>query len=282
MLKIVTRIRKLFPTNPSEIKIIYHILNAKHQPGLMIDVGAHYGESFSIFADSGWEVHAFEPDLENRQKLEMRLGNSRKVVINSSAVSNKNERLVDFYANEVSTGVSGLLAFHSGHVYAGTVNTITLDKYIKEKKIDVVDLLKIDAEGYDLFVLKGLLSLNEIRPEMIICEFEDSKSTLLGYTFHDMALFLQEHKYKLMVSEWYPIIEYGTQHYWRKFIEYPCDLSDPDAWGNIFAVKNSTKFDLLRNKCDNISTRKKFSRMIMGKKLKACILKTLVWDDVYQ
>ncbi len=212
---------------------------------------------------SGKYTH-FEPDADNRKILEMRLGSHRKVVINASAVSDKNENQVDFYTNEISTGVSGLLAFHSGHVHAGTVNTITLDKYIREKKIDAIDFLKIDAEGYDLFVLKGLFSFNELRPEMIMCEFEDSKSSLLGYTFHDLAQFLQKQKYKLLVSEWYPILEYGAQHYWRRFIEYPCELSDPRAWGNIFAVKNSSIFDQLKRKCINISKRKKISRMFMG------------------
>jgi len=264
MPKITTKIRSLFPINPSEVRIAFHVLDAEQQPGLMIDVGAHHGESISMFAESGWQVHAFEPDPDNRKELEMRLDGHRKVVVNSSAVSDKNEHGVDFYTNEISTGVSGLLAFHSGHVHAGTVNTITLDKYIKEKNIDAVDLLKVDAEGFDLFVLKGLLSLNEVRPELIVCEFEDSKSLLLGYTFHDMAQFLQEHNFKLLVSEWYPILEYGAQHYWRKFIEYPCELSDPDAWGNIFAVKNTRKFNQLRRKCSSISKRKKFNRLIMG------------------
>lgn len=275
MPNLIAKVRKLFPVNPSEIRIAYNILNAGRQPGLMIDVGAHYGESLYMFADSGWKVHAFEPDPDNLQELELRVAHNKNVIINSSAISNKNEEAVDFFKHETSTGASGLLAFQSKHVLAGKVHSITLDRYINENNIAAINLLKVDAEGYDLLVLKGILELNTIRPEMIICEFEDSKSTLLGYTFNDMAQYLQDHNYKLIVSEWYPIIEYGTQHYWKRFIEYPCELSDADAWGNILAVEDNTMFNRLRDECDKLRKRKKLCRMISGSGINKHVSKSI-------
>jgi len=268
MLKLSSKLRRLFPVNPSETRIAFNILDAGMKPGLMIDVGAHYGESLGIFAESGWEVHAFEPDLDNRKRLEMCVAKNNKVKINTYAVSNKSENNVDFFKHRTSTGASGLLAYQSKHKYAGKVNTITLDMYIRRKNICSVDFLKIDAEGYDLFVLQGLLSLNKIRPKMIMCEFEDSKTKILGYTFHDIANFLQSHKYNLIVSEWYPIIEYGSQHYWRKFFEYPNALSDPNAWGNILALKDSNKFSQLKGLCGKIRLKKKFCRIIHDRNVK--------------
>ena len=94
ILKITTKIRSLFPINPSEVKIAYQVLSGWRQPGVMIDIGAHHGESIAMFAESGWEIHAFEPDPENRKELEMRLGDHRKVVINANAVSDKNQELL--------------------------------------------------------------------------------------------------------------------------------------------------------------------------------------------
>ena len=80
---------------------------------------------------------------------------------------------------------------------------------------------------------------------MILCEFEDRKTAPLGYTFHDMAKFLVDKGYRLVVSEWYPVVEYGKLHRWRRFAYYPCKLLDENAFGNIFAVHDETTYEAL-------------------------------------
>lgn len=82
------------------------------------------------------------------------------------------------------------------------------------------------------------------RPEAIVCEFEDLKTIHLNYTWRDMAEFLKELGYKIIVSEWYPIVKYGTTHNWRCFKEYPCELDDENAWGNFICFKDN---ELLNN-----------------------------------
>ena len=68
----------------------------------------------------------------------------------------------------------------------------------------------------------------------------------LGYDFHDLATYLQDQGYELIVSEWFPMVEYGMKHKWRQFENYPCELKDQKAWGNIIAVKDSTlKADIM-------------------------------------
>lgn len=49
-----------------------------------------------------------------------------------------------------------MIPFHESHKEVGTIDTITLSKYIEKKEIKEIDFLKIDTEGYDLFVLQGL------------------------------------------------------------------------------------------------------------------------------
>lgn len=51
--------------------------------------------------------------------------------------------------------------------------------------------------------------------------FEDNKTTCLGHDVHDMAQFLEEHGYSVVVSEWEPIAEYGTRHGWRRVRALP-------------------------------------------------------------
>lgn len=111
----------------------------------------------------------------------------------------------------------------------------TLAVLIREQALEAIDFLKIDTEGYDLFVLQGFPWESGVRPGAIVCEFEDAKTLNLGYSFHDMAGFLVDRGYRVWVSEWHPVLRYGVRHDWRSLARYPCELGADDAWGNLLA-----------------------------------------------
>ena len=202
------------------------------KPGTMIDVGAHWGTALAPFAMSGWDVYAFEPDPTNRNELKKRFPD---IHIDTRAVSNKAETNVTLYKSQQSTGISSLSPFHESHYAAIGVDVTTLSSFIREQKIKSVDFLKIDTEGYDYFVLQDFPWKKA--PKVILCEFENSKTEPLGYSFNDMAKFLMSKGYSLKVSEWYPVKAYGAAHEWKQFADYPYEL-DSNAWGNIVAVLN--------------------------------------------
>ena len=133
------------------------------------------------------------------------------------------------------------------------VNVTTLRAYINKAKIDNIDFLKIDVEGYDLFVLKGF-PWEEIKPIIILAEFEDRKIVPLGYTFYDIAKYLIDKGYYLLVSEWYPVVEYGTVQKWRRFVTYPCELLCEEAHVNIIAVSDLNIFKKLLTLSNKYST----------------------------
>lgn len=203
----------------------------------MIDVGAHHGSALMPFLNNGWRVFAFEPDEKNRVKLLERLAkhkNKDLVSIDTRCVSNKAQRGVSFFTSEQSTGISGLSAFHETHHESQKVDITTLTEFFEDKPLPEVDFLKIDTEGHDLFVLQGF-PWERGNPALIECEFEDTKTVPLGYTFHDLARFLVDKGYTVYVSEWHPIIRYGIRHDWRQLMRYPCELADPKGWGNLLA-----------------------------------------------
>lgn len=207
--------------------------------GVMIDVGAHHGLALAPFLDLGWRVFAFEPDESNRSRLLDGLRKNPKgsaVTVDVRAVSRETQRSLAFFRSDVSTGISGLSAFHESHREAQRVDTVALADYMSDHGIDAVDFLKIDTEGHDLFVLQGF-PWHEARPTVVECEFEDSKTVPLGYTFHDLARFLLDKGYAVFVSEWHPIVRYGVQHDWRRLTRYPCHLADPTGWGNVLAFR---------------------------------------------
>jgi FkbM family methyltransferase len=220
-----------------EVEIIYDLLKDYKSSKVMIDVGAHFGNSLEPFAEEGWDVFGFEPDPKNREMLLDLCTKYHNVSVDTRAVSDKNQKNLSFFTSDVSTGISSLSAFHESHKESASVDTVTLEVFAGDNNIQEVAFLKIDTEGHDLFVLKGI-NWEIMWPDVILCEFEDRKTKPLGYDFHDLAKYLQDKGYDLMISEWYPMVEYGRQHKWRQFSSYPCELQDQKAWGNIIAVKD--------------------------------------------
>lgn len=229
----------LFATRKyDEVEVIFKAIASYFgDKGMMIDVGAHRGESFEAFSDAGWTVHCFEPNPANHARIKAKIRSTRgQVQLFDQAVSDKPEQGLAFYTSDQSTGISSLHAFHDTHQSMFKVNAITLSDHIKKQNINSIDFLKIDTEGFDFFVLKGI-DWKGVTPNVILAEFEDSKTQGLNYNYRDMGNFLVSNGYEVIVSEWYPIAEYGQQHQWRRYCEYPCRLEDDRAWGNLIAMR---------------------------------------------
>jgi FkbM family methyltransferase len=215
-----------------EIDLVHSVLRP-HGPGVMVDVGAHFGGSLRPFAKDGWRVFAVEPDPHNRAILLRRFARRPNVIVDGRAVSDQDGQTVALYTSRVSTGISALAPFHPSHSATDQVETVRLDTLLAEA--DEVTFLKTDTEGWDLPVLKTF-PWNRLRPLAVICEFEDRKTVPLGYDYHDLAGYLAELGYAIFTSEWYPVVEYGRRHRWRSIRRYPVELVDERAWGNLVAV----------------------------------------------
>src|SRR3546814_15144947 len=72
--------------------------------------------------------------------------------------------------------------------------------------ISRIDFLKIDVEGFDFFVIKGI-DWDGVTPDVILWEFEDAKTLPLGYSSRDAYSYLVHKGYQVTISEWHPIGE---------------------------------------------------------------------------
>jgi FkbM family methyltransferase len=198
----------------------------------MADVGVHFGESCEPYLEMGWKVLGFEPDPRNRSQIKAHT----RLKLLPLAVSNQNDQTVTLYASEESSGISSLSAFRESHRPIATVKTTTLATALAAEKMERVDFLKIDIEGHDLFALQGF-PFDRIQPEVVTCEFEDYKTVPLGYTYQQLGDFLAEKGYTVWLSEWSPIIRYGTAHEWKDIRPFPSKLTDARGWGNFVAVR---------------------------------------------
>jgi FkbM family methyltransferase len=179
--------RKKYIDEPLPAERELKLLFREDRPLLIVEAGACEGEDTIKYSRlfPGSEIYAFEPlpyniDIarENFKKygidriklvgkaLSDKTGTA-KFFVSSGHPSGTPETDWD-YGNKSSSllppdkhsAVSDFIAFNESII----VETITLDKFCKENKIDKIDLIHMDVQGAELMVLKGAAdSLNFIK-----------------------------------------------------------------------------------------------------------------------
>jgi FkbM family methyltransferase len=122
---------------------------------MVFDVGANVGQSarefLRRFPDA--QVYAFEPTAEAFGRLQAALaGEARARTIHVGLADAPGDALM-----HVDPSVSGRSAIADDGNEAVTLTTV--DVFCMERRIDHIDLLKVDTEGFDLRVLHGAASL---------------------------------------------------------------------------------------------------------------------------
>ena len=207
------------------------------KPGMIFfDVGAHIGEYVIVGATTvapNGEVHAFEPDERNFNLLQnnVKMNNLSNVVLNFTAVYEENTTLELIQTQEPSTShIASNSLIETGSFQ--TVKAITLDSYKNNKGIDRVDVLKIDVEGAELFVLRGaetLLDKPKGKAPIVIFEYSQANCQRFGYHPDDIIKFLKSKGYTIWVLK-----EKGTLERLSSAL-----LPGPKHHINLVAIKNT-------------------------------------------
>jgi FkbM family methyltransferase len=180
----------------------------------IIDIGAHYGETFQTLASnlqSQFSYVGLEPDPKS---FKIYNKNSHAILESSNCLSfvSLNQAASSSSGSEEFTktkadAVSGLLKPVKGlseRVLSGdheiidtfTVQTTTIDQIIRKQSFSKVSLLKIDTEGFDLECLKGAAeALENNLIDIIMCEAFFVRYREGQCYFWDIASFLQKHNY---------------------------------------------------------------------------------------
>jgi len=130
------------------------------------DVGVARGEMTDLLSPLMDKGYLFEADPSTYSQLEKKYASFDKLTLNNNAVYSE-EGFVDFSVNGEFIGG---IAKHTQNksVESVKVKTITLDKYFKDKKIN---LIKIDVEGAEFEVLKGAKELMNSQSPIFQVEF---------------------------------------------------------------------------------------------------------------
>ena len=128
----------------------------------VLDVGANTGKYSKevLNIDQNINLFAFEPHPKSYAILNNNIKSKNFKPFNLG-VGNKNENLTlyDYDKDEGSEHASVFKEviedLHKGQAVSHNIPVIMLDDFLKEQKIEHVDLLKIDTEGNELNVLLG-------------------------------------------------------------------------------------------------------------------------------
>ncbi len=145
--------------------------NKKNNKLIIFDVGANTGQSIKRFNNEFnlKEIHCFEPNVLAFEKLKKI--KSKNIFLNNLALGDK-EKIQTFnnYPKTSSSSFyridkkSSIYEMNKGF-YSSNVKIITLDKYIEDSKIDKINILKIDTQGFEVSVLKG--AINAVKDKRI-------------------------------------------------------------------------------------------------------------------
>lgn len=134
-------------------------------PVTAFDVGANVGLFTCLMTSLGHTVHSFEPvpetfcRLKNNVKLNGLLGRAH---LNCLAVG-KEQGLVTFHIEENAAATNRMALPGEASTNSATsiqlVAVTSLDGYCKTKGIQSIDLLKVDVEGMEPYVLQGARAL---------------------------------------------------------------------------------------------------------------------------
>ncbi len=195
------------------------------KPGYtVIDIGANVGSHslpIANFVGLEGKVYAFEPVpwAVNKFKRNLELNNINNITLETIALSDMNEKEV-----EMNFRASFKLGSKSGVGEDGKINDgwwdecehvkvrmETLDSYVSNHKIDRIDLIKLDVDGFEGKVIRGAFhALSRFKP-VLIMEIAPTWTEMRGDNMMDILSKLEEIGYKFYSEKGFVQIKNITQ-----------------------------------------------------------------------
>lgn len=185
------------------------VLNGYYEPHIMttisrllkkdsvcFDIGANIGTitlALSLICPYG-KIYSFEASKSNFAFLKLNINKNRlkNIELVNKAISDDNGTIAFSYVDRFAGGSF----FSTTGVQDGSteiVDSIRLDDWVKENKIDRVDFIKLDVEGSEIKAIDGAVNvLSILKPDMIVEVNPTTLSRFFNVTIDNMYLRLQD------------------------------------------------------------------------------------------
>lgn len=187
---------------------IVAVLDGLLLPGMVVvDAGANVGE-ISLVASRrvgvDGRVYAFEPMPRLHQQLGLHTKENGLFQLEciELALGERSSDCQPIYLDcgqegtDVNLGLGSLVEQEGRHA-AGNVRVVTLDSWVECRRLERLDLIKIDVEGSEMALLSGASrTLARFRPRIVI-EIQHHTAERAGHHSHDVFGFLQGLGYQM-------------------------------------------------------------------------------------
>jgi FkbM family methyltransferase len=192
---------------------ITNLINKKKNQNIffnIIDVGSNIGDkSLSIAKNllnkniKNFKIFSIEPTDYAFQKQKKNLNNNpqlkKKISISKFYVSNKKIKPKKIYSSWRLDNKKDTHKVHFGSLNEinSFTKTISLDNFIKKKKIKNQIIIKIDVDGFELDVLKSCKNFLKKNDTIIFMEYAPYALKEYGSSIKEFTNFLQQLDYKI-------------------------------------------------------------------------------------
>jgi FkbM family methyltransferase len=173
------------------------------EPGMVIlDIGANVGFYSLLFAQKvgpQGKVYAFEPDPLSRQILEDRRRAAGATNLQVAPIAlGEHEGKVILYCNPTNRADNRIHdSLQAPGVEAIEVRMTPLDTFRSQNGIDRIDALKMDVQGAEVAVLRGMRQImRETPPRWMFLEFEPELLRGAGSSPEELWALLDEYGYE--------------------------------------------------------------------------------------
>ncbi len=213
-------------------KILYFLKNKNLSIKIWLDIGSHNGLYTDLIKNNFnlKKGYLFEPQKKIFKFIKNKYRNNKKINTYNLAISNSN-KVKKIYINKHDL-TSSLTKINEKNFYLKlkailfggnikemitnnyNIETIKLSYFIKQKKIKEVDLIKIDTEGHELSVLKGIEKEIKIIKHILI-EFHNNK-IYQNYNSNKVHKYLIKNNFELKKRFKFPFTEWEDRIYSNK------------------------------------------------------------------
>jgi len=152
-------------------KVALPILRADASPSL-IDIGANIGHHSIYLSSQCNAVHACEPDPTSLAEFnrKIKIGTFSNILLHNVALGYENAEATLYSSSTSNKGTNSLLSTHTSvNTIEHRVKVLNADAFVSSLNLSSITLIKLDVEGYELNVLKGLTkTLSKFRPAIIV------------------------------------------------------------------------------------------------------------------
>ena len=178
------------------------IMEEKIEMGnIVVDVGANIGlhtlNMARIVGNTG-QVFAFEPDPSNFEilKKNVKINNYKNIILEQKAVGDKHGRTTLYQSDH--PGKHRIFPQTEQAKSQVQVELTNLDNYFDSDMIDKINFIKIDVEGLEFSVLKGMKNiLKNSKKIKILFEFMPENTIEVGFTPIELLNYLTSNDFKL-------------------------------------------------------------------------------------